>query len=100
MPGRRHPSVVNDEPNDREIVVRREFNAPIALAFDAFTTRGRAGMDVTTSLRETTAHAFAAVFDGRPVAALAFSAHGNPLRRTVVTGPGSGDDNRARASEH
>ncbi len=44
MAGRRHPSAVLEVPNDREIIVRREFDAPIALVFAAFTTRDRAEM--------------------------------------------------------
>jgi uncharacterized protein YndB with AHSA1/START domain len=37
-------SAVIDLPNDREIVITREFDAPIALVFDVFTTRDRAEM--------------------------------------------------------
>lgn len=37
-------SAVIDLPNEREIVITREFDAPIALVFDVFTTRDRAEM--------------------------------------------------------
>ena len=37
-------SAVIDLPNDREIVITREFDAPIALVFDVFSTRDRAEM--------------------------------------------------------
>ncbi len=40
----RHHSAVVDLPNDREIVITREFDAPIARVFDVFTTRDRAEM--------------------------------------------------------
>jgi uncharacterized protein YndB with AHSA1/START domain len=39
-----HRSAVIDLPNDREMVITREFDAPIALVFDVFTTRDRAEM--------------------------------------------------------
>ena len=39
-----HRSAVIDLPNDREIVITREFDAPIALVFNVFTTRDRAEM--------------------------------------------------------
>jgi uncharacterized protein YndB with AHSA1/START domain len=42
--GKQHRSAVIDLPNDREIVITREFDAPIALVFDVFTTRDRAEM--------------------------------------------------------
>jgi uncharacterized protein YndB with AHSA1/START domain len=42
--GKRHRSAVIDLPNDREVVITREFDAPIALVFDVFTTRDRAEM--------------------------------------------------------
>jgi uncharacterized protein YndB with AHSA1/START domain len=41
---KQHYSVVIDLPNEREIVITREFDAPIALVFDVFTTRDRAEM--------------------------------------------------------
>lgn len=44
MTRQRHRSAVIDLPNDREIVITREFDAPIALVFDAFTTQVRAEM--------------------------------------------------------
>jgi uncharacterized protein YndB with AHSA1/START domain len=37
-------SAVIELPNEREIVITREFDAPIALVFDVFTTRDRAEM--------------------------------------------------------
>jgi uncharacterized protein YndB with AHSA1/START domain len=40
----RHHSAVIALPNDREIVITREFDAPIALVFDVFSTRDRAEM--------------------------------------------------------
>jgi uncharacterized protein YndB with AHSA1/START domain len=40
----RHRSAVIELPNDRELVITREFDAPIALVFDVFTTRDRAEM--------------------------------------------------------
>src|SRR5215469_1799398 len=45
--GKRHRSAVIDLPNDQEIVITREFDAPIALVFDVFTTRDRAEMAVS-----------------------------------------------------
>jgi uncharacterized protein YndB with AHSA1/START domain len=39
-----HRSAVIDLPNDREIVITREFDAPITRVFDVFTTRDRAEM--------------------------------------------------------
>jgi len=39
-----HRSAVIDLPNDREIVITREFDAPIARVFDVFATRDRAEM--------------------------------------------------------
>jgi uncharacterized protein YndB with AHSA1/START domain len=39
-----HRSAVIDLPNDREVVITRAFDAPIALVFDVFTTRDRAEM--------------------------------------------------------
>ena len=39
-----HRSAVIDLPNDRELVITRAFDAPIALVFDVFTTRDRAKM--------------------------------------------------------
>jgi uncharacterized protein YndB with AHSA1/START domain len=44
--GTRHHSAVIDLPSDREIVITRKFDAPIALVFDVFTTRDRAEMAV------------------------------------------------------
>ena len=44
MTRQRHRSAVIDLPNDRELVITREFDAPIALVFDVFTTRDRAEM--------------------------------------------------------
>jgi uncharacterized protein YndB with AHSA1/START domain len=41
---KRHRSAVIELPNDREIVITREFGAPIALVFDVFTKRDRAEM--------------------------------------------------------
>ena len=41
---KRHRSAVIDLPNDREFVITREFDAPIAFVFDVFTTRDRAEM--------------------------------------------------------
>jgi uncharacterized protein YndB with AHSA1/START domain len=41
---KRHRSAVIELPNDREIVITREFDAPIALVFDVFTTPDRAEM--------------------------------------------------------
>jgi len=39
-----HRAAVIDLPNDREFVITREFDAPIAFVFDVFTTRDRAEM--------------------------------------------------------
>ena len=39
-----HHSAVIDLPNEREMVITRKFDAPIALVFDVFTTRDRAEM--------------------------------------------------------
>jgi uncharacterized protein YndB with AHSA1/START domain len=39
-----HRSAVIDLPNDREIVITRAFDAPIARVFDVFSTRDRAEM--------------------------------------------------------
>jgi uncharacterized protein YndB with AHSA1/START domain len=39
---KQHRSAVIDLPNDLEIVITREFDAPIALVFDVLTTRDRA----------------------------------------------------------
>ena len=44
MTRKQHHSAVIDLPNEREIVITREFDAPIALVFDVFTTRDRAEM--------------------------------------------------------
>lgn len=44
MTRKRHPSAVVDLPNNRDIVITREFDAPIALVFDVCTTRDRAEM--------------------------------------------------------
>ena len=44
MTRQQHHSAVIDLPNEREIVITREFDAPIALVFDVFTTRDRAEM--------------------------------------------------------
>lgn len=41
---KQHHSAVIDLPNEREIVITREFDAPIALVFDVLTTRDRAEM--------------------------------------------------------
>jgi uncharacterized protein YndB with AHSA1/START domain len=41
---KQHHSAVIDLPNEREMVITREFDAPIALVFDVFTTRDRAEM--------------------------------------------------------
>lgn len=40
---RQHSAVI-DLPNDREVVITREFDAPIARVFNVFTTRDRAEM--------------------------------------------------------
>jgi uncharacterized protein YndB with AHSA1/START domain len=42
--GKPHRAAVIELPNDLEIVITREFDAPIALVFDVFTTRDRAEM--------------------------------------------------------
>ena len=39
-----HRSAVIELPNEREIVITREFDAPIALVYDVFTTPDRADM--------------------------------------------------------
>ncbi len=44
MTPKRHRAAVIELPNDREIVITREFDAPIARVFDVFTTRDRAEM--------------------------------------------------------
>ncbi|HEY7781721.1 MAG TPA: SRPBCC domain-containing protein [Ktedonobacterales bacterium] len=44
MPRQRQHSAVIALPNDREIVITREFDAPITLVFDVFSTRDRAEM--------------------------------------------------------
>lgn len=44
MTPNRHRAAVIDLPNDRELVITREFDAPIALVFEVFTTRDRAEM--------------------------------------------------------
>jgi uncharacterized protein YndB with AHSA1/START domain len=44
MTRQRHRSAVIELPNDREIVITRAFDAPIARVFDVFTTRDRAEM--------------------------------------------------------
>jgi uncharacterized protein YndB with AHSA1/START domain len=41
---KRHRSAVIELPNDREIVITREFDAPIARLYEVFTTRDRAEM--------------------------------------------------------
>jgi uncharacterized protein YndB with AHSA1/START domain len=41
---KQHRSAVIDLPSDREIVITRAFDAPIALVFDVFSTRDRAEM--------------------------------------------------------
>jgi uncharacterized protein YndB with AHSA1/START domain len=41
---KQHHSAVIELPNDREIVITREFDAPIALVFDVFTKPDRAEM--------------------------------------------------------
>jgi uncharacterized protein YndB with AHSA1/START domain len=41
---KQHHSAVIELPNEREIVITREFDAPIALVFDVLTTRDRAEM--------------------------------------------------------
>jgi uncharacterized protein YndB with AHSA1/START domain len=41
---KQYRSAVIDLPNEREIVITREFDAPIALVYDVFTTRDRAEM--------------------------------------------------------
>ncbi len=44
MTRKRQYSAVIDLPNDRELVITRAFDAPIARVFDVFTTRDRAEM--------------------------------------------------------
>lgn len=44
MTRKQQQSAVIDLPNEREIVITREFDAPIALVFDVFSTRDRAEM--------------------------------------------------------